>query len=897
MAPSSERRIVRALFLQSFLLGLPRLFTAAAATALFLDSFSAGSISSVLMAGAVLVPCGGLLFSFSMGRFGTEKTLGGVLVGLSVVLAGLLGALAATRSAPLARLAVIVWADLEYAFTELVFAAHGNAVLDIRQAKRLFGRAGSGQVLAAILGGLAAPWLLTFLPVEGLLALSLAGLVGAAVNYRRMAGARGRKDAEEEPEAPDPTPIRSAVRVPLIRSLFVLAALEFAVQGFSEALFFDGLQKAVADPGRVASFVARFFAAAAAVKLILGLFVSGPLLTRFGVRAGILAPSVVMAVPLAAHLFSSETGNATLWFASLAAARFLQTVAVSSLYAPAYLTLYQPLKGDLRGPAQTLADTVFGQAGTGLAALALMIAVGSGRRSGPILGILTVAGVALWAAAALGAERRYRREVAARARGTGRLDAARDAGERTPVHRSPRSRRASMAAEAARSLRFRKLSRSVESELLAEALRRESEKAAEGALSALGPAYPRGVVSALRFGALLGEGGRRAYALELAESTLKGGDRKILLPLFDAEADAEAALPPGPQDRPSLLRTLADEAEAEDRAWLRLIALRDLSRCGARLSGEEAGLLARELGAVERAEILSRMAFFSSVPKEDLAVLGRSLEEKTAEAGTRIISRGERGAELYLIVSGSVEVGIEGTRVARLGEGAGVGELSALSPEPRSADVTAVAPTRLLAVGGDTLRSFTDAHRRAALEILKVLNRRILDTLRLSFPEEAPPRQGKARAAPLRSAGRLDAAALERILPELERSAAASARRYAVEAGERIFTAGDEATFFFFISSGKVGLGREGTTILQLEADEFFGDNELILAEDRPFDGIALEKTELVALPRPILFDLLWEGPSFLRRMTLAAAERLRRVTALRAKGRQGDAPVERQSQ
>jgi CRP-like cAMP-binding protein len=921
-----EVPLAASLFLQSFLLGLPQLFTATAATALFLDAFSAKNLSFVLMSGAILVPLLGLAISSAIASIGAERTLRKVLILLLFGLGAITTALLFSGGAAAVRLILIVWVDLEYAFTEFSFSAHANRVLNIRQTKRLFALVGAGQVLAAVVGGALSPILLSILPVGGLLGISLAGLAGALVNFQRMAR---RFPLEEDDHVESAgTPLRSVVRDPLIRLLFVLVGFEFCVQGLSEALFYDGVQGSLSSAGSVASFLALFFGAAGACKLFLNLAASGPFLSRFGVRGGLLAPAASMALPLAAHLVMVSAGRSPQTaFLPLAAARFFQTISLSALYAPAYFTLYQPLVPVLRSSAQALADTVVGQVGAGAAGLSLFVILSVLGAGFPIVAAATLAVIVLWAVVALAAERRYRTEVTARARGSSRGAADQTAAATTgnrdlaqilmSIAREPklgeramrleelfrsgfvvgrrtnapdvRAYRLILETETALCGRYRAKGRTLAPGLLSSALERESAKAAERAILALALSYPRETIGALRYGLLFAESGERGFALELAESTLSDRDRRLLLPLFE---DAEEGPASFTAADPLFLRELADEATEGCLDWLRLVALRELSRSAgsAALRSGEIEYLELEAPVVERARSLAGAPLFATVPHEDLAALGRTIRERSVSAGERIISRGEEGSELYIVDSGRVSVSIGDTVLAEMGPGEVFGELSALSPEPRSADVNAAADTRLLVVEGASLRTFIGQRWRTAFEILKVLDRRVIDTLNLRFPigEASSPRTASVgrRPAARRFTAREESIMTEHIplLLRLPDDALSDVKEHALlrllDAGERACSAGEPGTGFFFILSGRIMLCRGERGIIEIGEGGVFGNTECVLSVDRPFDAAATERTELLELPRRILSDLVWDGSSFLEGLILDSADRLRRVTS-----------------
>jgi cAMP-dependent protein kinase regulator len=87
-------------------------------------------------------------------------------------------------------------------------------------------------------------------------------------------------------------------------------------------------------------------------------------------------------------------------------------------------------------------------------------------------------------------------------------------------------------------------------------------------------------------------------------------------------------------------------------------------------------------------------ALFSAFPKEALEDLLASTNLRSYQEGDIIVTEGEEGHSLFLLVSGEVKVFTRGERgehlqLAELGEGDFFGEVSLLTGKPRTATITA----------------------------------------------------------------------------------------------------------------------------------------------------------------------------------------------------------------
>jgi hypothetical protein len=91
---------------------------------------------------------------------------------------------------------------------------------------------------------------------------------------------------------------------------------------------------------------------------------------------------------------------------------------------------------------------------------------------------------------------------------------------------------------------------------------------------------------------------------------------------------------------------------------------------------------------------------FEVLGDEEREVIVREMEVETHDQGSVIISEGDPGTSMYIIVSGEVKVYTRGKSgaiyLACLGEGDFFGEVSVLTGKPRTATITASQRTELL---------------------------------------------------------------------------------------------------------------------------------------------------------------------------------------------------------
>jgi CRP-like cAMP-binding protein len=93
---------------------------------------------------------------------------------------------------------------------------------------------------------------------------------------------------------------------------------------------------------------------------------------------------------------------------------------------------------------------------------------------------------------------------------------------------------------------------------------------------------------------------------------------------------------------------------------------------------------------------LTAIPLFSALSPEEAHRLSAFATETSAAAGQVLMRQGDYSTELIAIEEGSADVVRDGAVVATLAAGDVMGEMGLLERKPRSADVVATAPMRLI---------------------------------------------------------------------------------------------------------------------------------------------------------------------------------------------------------
>jgi CRP-like cAMP-binding protein len=126
-------------------------------------------------------------------------------------------------------------------------------------------------------------------------------------------------------------------------------------------------------------------------------------------------------------------------------------------------------------------------------------------------------------------------------------------------------------------------------------------------------------------------------------------------------------------------------------------------------------------------EHLGNVSLFSACSKKDLEKVVRAGDEITAPAGAVIVDQGQTGREAFVLLEGTATVRRNGKKVATLGPGAVIGELSLLDHGPRTASVICDTECELLVI--------SQRHFLAVLDDVPALTHKVLANMAAKIRE------------------------------------------------------------------------------------------------------------------------------------------------------------------
>jgi CRP/FNR family transcriptional regulator, cyclic AMP receptor protein len=143
-----------------------------------------------------------------------------------------------------------------------------------------------------------------------------------------------------------------------------------------------------------------------------------------------------------------------------------------------------------------------------------------------------------------------------------------------------------------------------------------------------------------------------------------------------------------------------------------------------------------EPGNADTAQFLSRTALFANLSPQECAILASYCETKQVDAGQVVFSEGDFGDAMYVVKQGALNIlkqdVLGDVRIAEIRPGGLVGEMALVDGKPRSANVRASEPTRLLSLSRASYHDLKKTHASVATkfqdELLLFISSRLRQT-------------------------------------------------------------------------------------------------------------------------------------------------------------------------
>jgi CRP-like cAMP-binding protein len=126
-----------------------------------------------------------------------------------------------------------------------------------------------------------------------------------------------------------------------------------------------------------------------------------------------------------------------------------------------------------------------------------------------------------------------------------------------------------------------------------------------------------------------------------------------------------------------------------------------------------------------KVDLIASVPMFCRLGRKELGQVAQLVDEVDVPAGKVLMRQGERGDEMFIVVSGNFRIDRDGREIAQRGAGAALGEIALLSKGPRTATITALEDSRLLVAGHREFHALMDEHPTVRLQVLEGLATKI----------------------------------------------------------------------------------------------------------------------------------------------------------------------------
>jgi CRP/FNR family cyclic AMP-dependent transcriptional regulator len=141
----------------------------------------------------------------------------------------------------------------------------------------------------------------------------------------------------------------------------------------------------------------------------------------------------------------------------------------------------------------------------------------------------------------------------------------------------------------------------------------------------------------------------------------------------------------------------------------------------------------RSAAADGEEQVLARAGIFQGVPSTAVSAVTQDLRRAEFASGRTIFAQGDPGDDLYIILAGRVKIGrraVDGglNLLTIMGPSDMFGELSIFDPGPRTLGAIAISDVRVVTMDRDALRRWITDRPEIAVQLLRVLARRLRRT-------------------------------------------------------------------------------------------------------------------------------------------------------------------------
>jgi len=275
----------------------------------------------------------------------------------------------------LSAMGIMIFKDILWMFVGMEFGILTGIIFNIRQGKRLFGLLMTGEILSGILGGLSIGYILNYVQTIDLLFFSSLTLILSIVLLNKIIKTFPKRfdDAavDDETEASDGG-YSSLLKNKYYLIFFSISLLSFLVFYFIDYIFYFTVEERFTDEKELAIFFGFFIAMLNVVNIISSVFLSGRLLSRYGVGLGLMAIPVLALIGTSSLLVTLSFSVA-IAFIILLVLKLLNEAFDISILTPSFRIIYQSIPVSQRMRVMAFRETIIEPIAMGLAGVLLLL--------------------------------------------------------------------------------------------------------------------------------------------------------------------------------------------------------------------------------------------------------------------------------------------------------------------------------------------------------------------------------------------------------------------------------------------------------------------------------------------------------------------------------------------
>lgn len=133
-----------------------------------------------------------------------------------------------------------------------------------------------------------------------------------------------------------------------------------------------------------------------------------------------------------------------------------------------------------------------------------------------------------------------------------------------------------------------------------------------------------------------------------------------------------------------------------------------------------------EIGIYEKMAYLSKVPLFAALSFEELNSLASKSYMENYEEAISVLEQGQGAKNLYIIVSGEVEVVKNFNKINELSSGDFFGEIAIVAKTKRTATINTITPLRVLVFSEESFNELIEKYPKISVQIMKEMTKRLL---------------------------------------------------------------------------------------------------------------------------------------------------------------------------